>query len=155
MISDDDRVPAWRRYLRLTRENTAGDVDDELAFHLQSTIDEYVAAGMSVDDARALARAKFGNLEQISQTLHTLSRQRERRMTRVDVIDSLKQDVVFGLRQLRKSPAFTLVAVLTLGVGIGANSAIFSVVRSVLMRPLPFANADRVVRLSQMNGSDE
>jgi putative ABC transport system permease protein len=155
MVADDDRVPAWRRYLRLTRDNAAGDVEDELAFHLQSTIDELVAGGMSIDDARAAARAKFGDLEQISRTLHTLSHQRERHMTRADLIDSLKQDVVFGLRQLRKSPAFTLVAVLTLGLGIGANSAIFSVVRSVLMRPLPFAHVDRVVRLSQRNGNDE
>jgi len=155
MLPDEDRVPTWRRYLRLVRDNPSGDVDDELAFHLQSTVDELVAGGMSLGDARAAARAKFGDLEQISRTLHTLSHQRERHMTRADLIDSLKQDVVFGLRQLRKSPAFTLVAVITLGVGIGASSAIFSVVRSVLMRPLPFANADRVVRLSQRNGSDE
>jgi putative ABC transport system permease protein len=155
MAADEDRVPPWRRYLRLTRDNPAADVDDELAFHLQSAVDEFVAAGMPLEDARAAARAKFGDLEQISRTLHTLSHQRERHMTRADLIDSLKQDVVFGLRQLRKSPAFTLVAVITLGLGIGANSAIFSVVRSVLIRPLPFANVDRVVRLSQRNGNDE
>jgi len=76
-------------------------------------------------------------------------------VTHSDVIDSVKQDVLFGLRQLRKSPGFTAVTVLTLALGIGANSAILSVVNSVLLSPLPYTNADRVLRLSQRNGKDE
>lgn len=151
---DDERNPAWRRYLRLVRPNAAGDVDDELAFHFQSAIDEFIAAGMTPADARDAARKKFGDVDRITQTLYTLSEQRERHMQRTEWLDTIKQDVVFALRQLRKSPAFTAVAVLTLALGIGANTAIFSVVYSVLLRPLPFANANRVVMVSQLGGQD-
>ena len=147
-IDDDDRVPAWRRYLRLTRSSNAGDVDDELAFHLQSTIDEYIAAGMTRDEASEAARRKFGDVDGISKTLYNLSEQRERTMDRSEWWASIKQDVVFGLRQLRKSPGFTAIALLTLALGIGANSAIFSVVYAVLLSPLPYGNSDRVLSVT-------
>jgi len=148
----DDRVPVWRRYLRFWRGDATGDVNDELSFHLESTIEELVAAGMTRDDAREAARRKFGDVAGIQRTLYTLSRQRERDMARTEWLDALTQDLVFGLRQLRKSPAFTTVAVLTLALGIGANSAIFSVVHSVLLRPLPYAHAERILTLSERNG---
>ena len=147
-------VPAWRRYVRFWRSDPAGDVKDELEFHLQSTIDELIAGGMTPQAAREAARRKFGDVERIQRTLYTLSQQRERHMTRSEWIDTIRNDVVYALRQLAKAPAFTAVAVLTLALGIGANTAIYSVVYNVLLKPLPYANADRVYTLLQRNGSN-
>src|SRR4051812_8107023 len=104
-----DRTPAWRRYLRFWRPSSAGDVRDELAFHLESAIDELVAGGMSRGDARRIAAERFGDLENIRRTLYTLSDQRERTMRRTEWLDTIRQDLLFGLRQLRKTPGFTAV----------------------------------------------
>ena len=155
MIPEDDRVPAWRRYARFLRGNPARDVDEEVEFHLQSTFDELVASGMSPEAARDAARRKFGDLDLIGETLYTLSRQRERRMEMRDRLQTIRQDVAFGLRQLRKSPGFTAAALATLALGIGANSAIFSVVYSVMLKPLPFANSDRIITIMETtNGTN-
>ncbi len=152
MIPDDDRIPAWRRHARFLRPNPARDVDEELEFHLQSTIDELVASGLSRDAARETAQRRFGDVDRIGETLYTLSRQRERTMQRTEWWQTIKQDVAFGLRQLRKAPGFTAVALVTLGLGIGANSAIFSVVYSVMLKPLPFANSDRIITIEERTG---
>jgi predicted permease len=152
---DDDRVPAWRRYARFLRRDPQRDVDDELDFHLQSTVEELVAAGMSRDAAHDAAQRKFGDVDRIGQTLYTLSRQRETTMQRTEWWQTLKQDVAFGIRQLRKAPGFTAAALATLALGIGANSAIFSVVYSVMLKPLPFANSSRIITISETtNGTN-
>ena len=153
---DDDRdhVPPWRRYLRFWRPDAKADVADELRFHLESAIAEYIQSGMSREAATAEAKRRFGNVDAITQTLHTLSNERERTMQRNDWIDAIRQDVRVAVRRLRKSPGFTLVVILTLALGIGANSAIFSVVHAVLLRPLPFRNADRLLNLREANGPD-
>ena len=154
MIHDDDRTPAWRRYTRFLRASPSRDVDEELEFHLQSTIDELMAAGMSREAAREAARRKFGDVQRIGETLYTLSLERERTMQRKEWWHTIKQDVAFGLRQLRKAPGFTLAALATLALGIGANSAIFSVVYSVMLKPLPFANSDRLITIGERTGKN-
>src|SRR5215213_6973220 len=128
MNSLGDTTPAWRRYLRFWRANPVGDVEDELQFHLQSTIDELVASGMSREVASEVARRNFGDVDQISKALHTLSQERERGMERQERWQTIKQDVSFAVRQLRKTAGFTIVALVTLALGKGATSPIFSLV---------------------------
>ena len=113
----------------------------EIESYVQMETDDNLARGMSPDDARAAAQRKLGN--------RTLVREEIYRMNTLTFLDTLLRDLRYGLRTLRHNPTFTVVALLTLAVGIGANTAVFSVVNSVLIRPLDYPHAEQLVALHQ------
>ena len=147
-------IPGVRRQLRipwLTRSQIAEDVDDELAFHLARKAEELAEAGLPPDEARREAARRFGDLEFTTHYCRDEDLRRERGSRQNTMINELRRDFLYALRSLRSAPGFALVALLTLALGIGANTAIFSVVRGVLLRPLPFPAADEVMRIWHVN----
>ncbi|HUF26522.1 MAG TPA: ABC transporter permease [Gemmatimonadaceae bacterium] len=139
------RVPAWRRYLRFRGPDPDADVTDEIQFHLEMRARRNEAAGMDPDEAWRAAVERFGDLDTIGGELRDHDRRRERARQRREYMSDFAQDLRYGLRALRRTPAFALVAILTLALGIGATTAIFSVVNAVILRPLPYPDADGLV----------
>ena len=146
-----EREPGARRYRRFWGADPVRDADDELAFHVAMRVDEYRAAGMSDTDAEAAALARFGDVEGVRAIVHDIARQRVTRRRRAWHLDALRGDLRFAMRRLMSNPGYGAVLALTLALGIGANTAVFSVAYGVLVRPLPFREADRVVRLWSRN----
>jgi predicted permease len=140
-------TPLWRRYLRFWGPEPRADVADELSFHLESLVEENVAAGMEPGEARRAALARFGDRASFEGACREIGERRVRRMRRLEQLDTLRHDFALAARSLRGAPGFAFATVLVLALGIGANLAVFSVVSGVLLEPLPFREPERLVRL--------
>jgi predicted permease len=135
----DDTLRRWVQRIRafFRKASLDRELDAEMASHLEFAVDENMQRGMSEDEARRRAMAEFGGVQQ--------ARERQRASRGLPLLDVLGQDMRFTLRSLRRDVGFTIVAVVMLGLGIGANVAVFSVVNTILLRPLPLEYSNRLV----------
>jgi putative ABC transport system permease protein len=144
------KIPGLRRFFRVDRGASSVEraVDDELQFHFDRTIEELIAAGRTPDAARREAELRFGDRLAARERLTAIDRSRVENERRAEWWDSLRQDVKYAARGLRMKPGFTAAVVVTLGLGIGANSAMFGVIDRLLFRPPTYlADAGRVNRV--------
>jgi putative ABC transport system permease protein len=147
-------VRGLRRLIRLpwrSRARIARDIDDEFQFHLDMRVAELRARGIAPESAEVEAMRRFGDVSDAREYCRTMDQRSIHEQQRRNWFAELGSDLRFAARQLRRNPAFTALAVVTLGLGIGATTAIFSVVNRLLLDPIPFADGDRIVNLNRSN----
>jgi putative ABC transport system permease protein len=139
----NQKKPFW--YLR--RRNVKSEVDEELSLHIEMRVEELVQSGMPQDDARREALRQFGDVEATRRYCRQQDETREKTMQRTLSIQDLSQDLRVGVRSLLRVPLLTATIIATVGIGIGATATIFGAIDAAMLRPLPYANADRLVRI--------
>ena len=131
--------------LRHGPQGVERDVDAELGFHLEMRTQRLVEGGLDPASARAQALHQFGDWDQVRAELLAIDAQQEKTVKRANYLAELRQDTLYAVRALRHNLGFALVVVLSLAIGIGANTAIFTLIDALLLRPLPVPAADRLV----------
>jgi predicted permease len=160
-MSDADRTPPVRRRLfrlDLGPRRVERDVDAELAFHLEMRVRRLVERGMDPATARAQALHQFGDWDTVRAEMLDIDYQQEKAVKRANYLTELRQDTLYALRSLRSNAGFALVIVLSLAVAIGANTAIFTLIDALLLRPLPVPNANELVAMGdgrRVNGASD
>jgi predicted permease len=139
--------PGWRRYFRFLGTNVKGEVDEELRFHLEARTAEFEQRGYPHAEAERLAHERFGDADGVREVLEAHDSALLHREQRREYMGDLMQDIRVSLRGLRRTPVFTVAVLATLALGIGANTAVFSVVSRELLDPLPYRASDRLVLL--------
>ena len=134
-------MPSWK--LPFRKRPLDPQFDSELRFHIEKLTEENIAAGMTPEEARRRAAREFGGAEQIKEEL--------RDVQRIPILETTLKNFQWAVRFVRKSPSFSVVVILTLALGIGSNSAVFSAIDAILLRPLPFPQGDQLMSLHQYN----
>jgi putative ABC transport system permease protein len=135
----------WLRYFAFWRRDPRADARDEIRFHLDMRVRDLVARGVSPEEARVTAEREFGDAAAVERQVERIDRRMIAREQRSEWWSDLARDVRVSLRSLRSSPAFTVTAVLCAALGIGVTAAVLSAAHNILVRPLPYHDADRLV----------
>ncbi len=146
-------TPAWRRYLRFLRPDVDADVDDELRFHFEARIAALRAEGVDDAEARRRALEEFGDVEATRSGLRAIDRRIAATHGRAERWSSVVADFRLAVRGIVQAPGFSLAAILTIALGAGVNSVIFSAVHAVLLRPLPYEEASRLMYVDEVSGA--
>jgi predicted permease len=146
------RIPGLKRFFRLAdtrRQLDLSSIDDELRFHIDSRVDELTATGMREPDARTQAEREFGDWRRYYTDCVDIDSRHNRELHMRELLESVWSDLTHAARSLRSQPGFAVVAITTLALGIGATTSVFSAVDGVLLRPLPYVNANRIVHIGE------
>ena len=138
-------IPMWRRYARFFGADPAADVKDELRFHLDAKTSDLISQGWTPAEARREAERQFGDLKAVQKIGTQIGQKMDRRKRLADYGRDVRQDIHYTFRTLSRDPGFAAVSILILALAIGANIAVFSVVNTLLLRPLPFSNSHELV----------